>query len=71
MQQWAFNYKELDKRFRELPYQAYMSEENPHKIALTMVKWRTMQWWNGAKVFEVLYTNKAKQEQLQMQASLF
>ncbi len=53
----SFDYKKLDKRFRELPCPAYMSEENPHKVAISMVKWRTMQWGNGAKVFEVLYTN--------------
>ena len=57
VQEWKFNYKELDKRFRELPCPAYMSEENPHTIALTMSKDRTMMWWAGNKVFEVLYTN--------------
>jgi hypothetical protein len=40
-----------------LPCPAYMSEENPHTIALTMYKDRTMMWWAGNKVYEVLYTN--------------
>ena len=57
VQEWKFNYKELDKRFRELPCPAYMSEENPHPIALNMTKRRLMSMDNAVNVFEVLYTN--------------
>ena len=57
VQEWRFNYKELDKRFRELPCPAYMSEENPHPIALNMTKRRLMSMDNAVNVFEVLYTN--------------
>ena len=42
---------------------AYMSEENPHTIALTMSKDRTMMWWAGNKVFEVLYELKNIREE--------
>ena len=54
---WKINYKELDKRFRELPCPAYMSEENPHKVVLSMTKRRLLDMHNPANVFEVLYTN--------------
>ena len=57
VQEWRFNYKELDKRFRELPCPAYMSEENPHPIAINMTKRRLFSMDNPVKVFEVLYTN--------------
>ncbi len=58
VQEWAFDYKALDKRFRELPCPAYMSEENPHPIALNMTKNRTMSGFGAwSNVFEVLYTN--------------
>ena len=57
VQTWRFNYKELDKRFRELPCPAYMSEENPHQVALSMAKRRLLSMVNPATVFEVLYTN--------------
>jgi hypothetical protein len=40
-----------------LPCIAYMSEEQPHEIALTMEKQRTMQMKSRSKVFEILYTN--------------
>lgn len=73
IQQSAFDYKALDKRFRELPYQAYMSEENPHKVALTMTKKRLLAWQGtGAGVFEVLYTNKDGIQKRQVtQSNLF
>lgn len=57
IQKQAFDYKALDKRFKELPCIAYMSEEQPHEIALTMEKQRTMQMKSRSKVFEILYTN--------------
>ena len=57
IQEQAFDYKALDKRFRELPCPAYMSEEQPHEIGLTMEKQRTMQMKSRSKVYEVLYTN--------------
>jgi len=71
VQKTAFDYKSLDKRFRELPYQAYMSEENPHQIALTMTKQRTMQMKSRSKVFEVLYTNKVNSKREIQQQNLF
>jgi hypothetical protein len=64
----------LDKRFRELPCPAYMSEENPHTIALTMSKNRTMSWFGAwSNVFEVLYTNwKTLEKKTEiMQTNLF
>ena len=57
VQQWRFDYKALDKRFRELPCPAYMSEENPHKVALSMTKRRLFKMDDPAHVFEVLYSN--------------
>ena len=57
VQEWRFDYKALDKWFRELPCPAYMSEENPHLTALTMTKRRLFKMDNAVNVFEVLYTN--------------
>ena len=67
-----FDYKALDKWFRELPCMAYMSEENPHKIALTMQKRRLFKMDDPATVFEVLYCNGFKKAEKQMvQSELF
>ena len=68
-----FDYKALDKWFRELPCPAYMSEENPHKVALSMVKRRIFSMDNPVNVFEVLYTNWVTVEKKQevLQADLF
>lgn len=53
----GFDYKKLDRWFRSLPCNSYMSEEIPHNIELTIPKIRTMQWGSGAKILEVLYSN--------------